>query len=88
MEVNSVLDNAKKRELTVFENWQRVLVLFLQSNLRLSPTKTVIAPCKTVILGWNWQDGVISVSALMRQRLGTIIVNFAVVQSMASRKMD
>ena len=43
-------------------NWERVLQLFEQTNLRLSPAKTVICPVNTTVLGWIWSAGSISVS--------------------------
>ena len=43
-------------------NWERVLQLFAQSNLRLSPAKTVICLITTTILGWICTSGNISVS--------------------------
>ena len=44
----------------LFSNWQRVLETLHKSNLKLSPSKTVIAPTSTTILGWTWSDGTIS----------------------------
>jgi hypothetical protein len=43
-------------------NWERVLNLFEMTNLRLSPTKTVICPITATVLGWVWSAGTISVS--------------------------
>ena len=43
-------------------NWERVLQLFQHTNLRLSPSKTVICPITTTVLGWIWSSGSISVS--------------------------
>jgi hypothetical protein len=44
-------------------NWERVLQQFEITNLRLSPTKTVICPITTTVLGWIWSAGTISVSS-------------------------
>ena len=41
----------------VFHNWIRVLIALRHNNLRLSPTKTIVCPKSTVILGWIWCNG-------------------------------
>ena len=41
-------------------NWQKVLHRLQLNNLYLSASKTVIAPKKTTVLGWNWNSGTIS----------------------------
>ena len=38
-------------------NWRRVLQALDRCNLRLSPTKTVICPKTTSVLGWIWSQG-------------------------------
>ena len=38
-------------------NWKRVLTALQACNLKLSPTKTIIAPRTTNILGWIWEIG-------------------------------
>ena len=43
-------------------NWKRALQALQQSHLCLSPSKTIIAPKKTVILGWIWESGTIRAS--------------------------
>ncbi|KAI8514461.1 hypothetical protein Bbelb_070520 [Branchiostoma belcheri] len=43
-------------------NWNAVLKALHNCALRLSPTKTVICPAKTTILGWHWNQGTISAS--------------------------
>jgi hypothetical protein len=43
-------------------SWERVLQLFEQTNLRISPSKTVICPITTTVLGWIWSAGTITVS--------------------------
>ena len=43
-------------------NWKRALQALQQSHLCLSPSKTTIAPKKTVILGWIWESGTIRAS--------------------------
>ena len=42
--------------------WTRVLDQLQRCNLRLSPTKTVICPKSTSILGWIWSQGKLTVS--------------------------
>ena len=37
--------------------WENVLNLLQLNNLRLSPSKTVICPTSTEILGWQWEQG-------------------------------
>ena len=44
----------------LLHNWQRVLQALDRCNLRLSPTKTVICPKTTTILGWIWSQGRLS----------------------------
>ena len=43
-------------------NWQRVLEALHRCELSLSPAETIIAPKKTVILGWVWEAGTIRAS--------------------------
>lgn len=43
-------------------NFSRVLAALNRCDLRLSASKTVIAPRKTTILGWIWQQGTLSAS--------------------------
>ena len=47
---------------TLLSNWRRVLEALNHCNLRLSPTKTVIYPKSTTILGWIWSQGSLSAS--------------------------
>ena len=42
-------------------NWKRVLDALKKSILKLSPSKTVICPRSTTILGWIWTQGLLSV---------------------------
>ena len=46
----------------LLNNWTRVLEALDRCNLRLSPTKTVIFPRSTTILGWVWSQGSLSAS--------------------------
>ena len=46
----------------LLSNWKRVLDSQQKSNLKLSPSKTVICPRSITILGWTWTQGVLSVS--------------------------
>lgn len=43
-------------------NFSRVLAALNRCNLKLSASKTVIAPLRTTILGWIWQQGTLSAS--------------------------
>ena len=47
---------------TLLTNWRRVLEALDHCNFRLSPTKTVICPKSTTILGWIWSQGSLSAS--------------------------
>ncbi len=53
----------------VLHNWRRVLKALQECNLKLSPSKTIICPRKTTILGWIWCDGSLSASP---HRLSTL----------------
>ena len=44
------------------QNWKQVLQALNNAQLRLSPSKTVICPKSTTILGWNWTSGTLSAS--------------------------
>ena len=46
----------------LLSNWKRVLDALQKSNLKLSPSKTVICPRSTIIFGWIWTQGVLSAS--------------------------
>lgn len=46
----------------LLSNWSRVLEQFHHCGLRLSPTKTVICPKSTSILGWIWSQGSLTAS--------------------------
>ena len=46
----------------LLSNWKKVLDALQKSNLKLSPTKTVICPRSTTILGWIWTQGLLSAS--------------------------
>ena len=47
---------------TLLSNWRRVLESLDRCNLRLSPTKTIICPKSTTILGWIWSQGTLAAS--------------------------
>ena len=47
---------------TLLSNWRRVLESLDRCNLRLSPTKTIICPKSTTILGWIWSQGTLATS--------------------------
>ena len=40
--------------------WEQVLDRLLKNGLKLGTDKTIICPTSTVILGWQWNNGVIS----------------------------
>ena len=46
----------------LLQTWTKVLEQLDRCNLRLSPTKTVICPKSTVILGWVWSEGRLTAS--------------------------
>ena len=47
---------------TLLSNWKHVLESLDCCNLCLSPTKTIICPKSTTILGWIWSQGTLSAS--------------------------
>ena len=46
----------------LLSDWKRVLDGLQKSNLKLSPSKTVICPRSATTLGWIWTQGVLSAS--------------------------
>ena len=44
----------------LYNNWSQVLKLMSENNLKFKAAKTEIAPTHTTILGWDWNNGVIS----------------------------
>ena len=46
----------------LLENWHRILKAFNVCDMKLSPSKTIIAPKTTTILGWIWSNGSINAS--------------------------
>ena len=44
----------------LLHNWIRILQALHKCNLHLSPTKTIICPRTTTILGWIWTQGHLS----------------------------
>lgn len=47
---------------TLFSNWSKTLERIRSSNLTLKANKTVVAPTRLQILGWDWHNGTISAS--------------------------
>ena len=45
---------------SLFDNWRRTLERIRSSNLILKAAKTVIAPTKLQLLGWDWNNGIIT----------------------------
>ena len=56
----------------LFMNWETVLRCCQLNNLTLSPTKTIVCPHTTTILGWTWCAGTITISAHKISPLATI----------------
>ena len=50
--------------------WRRGLQLLAENGLKLSPSKTIICPVSTVILGWLWENGTIRTTP---HRLNTLM---------------
>ena len=46
----------------LLQNWKRVLSSLQKAGLCLSPSKTLICPRSTTILGWTWTQGKLSAS--------------------------
>lgn len=44
-------------------NWSKLLACIQKAGLKLSPTKTVVCPKSTIILGWIWQQGTLRASS-------------------------
>ena len=71
----------------LLSNWKRVLDALQKSNLKLSPSKTVIWPRSTTILGWIWTQGVLSasphrVAVLANVPLLTLSVGYALLSAL------
>ena len=47
----------------LLQNWKRVLSSLQKAGLCLSPSKTLICPRSTTILGWTWTQGKLSASS-------------------------
>lgn len=69
LQVGSLLLNADDMYIggntisELLDNWKITLEKLYLNNLKLSAKKTIICPIKTVILGWIWQNGTLSVSS-------------------------
>ena len=46
----------------LLHTWGKVVQAFAKCNMKVSPTKTIIAPRTTVILGWIWSQGTLQAS--------------------------
>ena len=53
----------------VKESWRSVLGALSRCNLKLSPSKTIVCPRSTTILGWVWTEGRLSAS---KHRIATL----------------
>jgi hypothetical protein len=51
-------------------NWKRILDALQKCNIKLSPSKTIICPRSTTILGWIWIQGYLSAST---HRIATML---------------
>ena len=47
----------------LLQNFEEVLCILLENNIRLSAKKTTIAPLEVTILGWLWRSGCLKASA-------------------------
>ena len=52
-------------------HWKKVLLALANSSLRLSASKTVIAPKSTSVLGWKWQQGTLTATTHRLTALST-----------------
>ena len=43
-------------------NWTKLLTCIQKAGLKLSPTKTIVSPKSTTVLGWIWQQGTLHAS--------------------------
>lgn len=44
----------------LLQNWENILTALERCDLHLSPSKTIIAPKSTTVLGWKWQQGTLT----------------------------
>ena len=49
--------------------WKKVLNICKAASIRLGPTKVIIAPKCTKILGWTWNQGALEIDAHSSNRL-------------------
>ena len=56
----------------LFIHWKVVLHYCQLNNLTLSPTKTIVCPESTLVLGWVWRSGTIAVSSHKLSPLATV----------------
>lgn len=55
----------------LLRNFEQVLHRMLEANIKLSPTKTVIAPKSVTVLGWVWSSGQLKASPHRLSALST-----------------
>merc|ERR1712079_724740 len=55
----------------LLENWEKVLKICEESDIRLGPSKVNIAPTSIKVLGWIWNQGVLEVDPHASNRLRT-----------------
>lgn len=55
----------------LLSTWSEVLEILDKSDLTLSPSKTVIVPLTTTILGWKWSQGTLSATSHRISTLAT-----------------
>ena len=52
-----------KDEYDLFKNWVGVLEKLSINNLHIKAPKTIVAPLQAQLLGWDWQNGLLSASS-------------------------
>ena len=53
----------------LLENWKKVLQICKEADIRLGPSKVVIAPSSVKILGWLWKKGLLEIDPHASNRL-------------------
>ena len=47
--------------LELLQNWKEVLKICQEADIKLGPSKVVIAPSTVKILGWLWRKGLLEI---------------------------
>ena len=53
----------------LLQNWRRVLKICQDTDIKLGPSKVVIAPASVKILGWLWRKGMLEIDPHASNRL-------------------